>query len=765
MVKLISLYASNFKKLDFDSPLKFKDGITVISGLNEAGKSTVLDAILYALYGKVMRPPGHVKDEDLLRYGANKATVWLEFFTEGKSYKIVREIRRSGTNNAFLDELLPGDIPRAVARKSRDVTAAVQRLLSDVSFEEMISSNVVAQKDLNRLVEKGSDRSEVINAFLHLESFNKAVKQLNDQRLDLEGTGQNRPGVIQNERERLTQLRRDLEEYHRRRTENDRIGREVDEARIQLRDLDPRYLELDSLQAHLTDYDKASSRQQELLADAKSKQDLLDNHKESISKLNVQIGESEGEASEYSDLPSPEQVSKVRNLAQVLSNATNQVTAKTAAVDIKAGELRTLSSQLEGYDKDSVIKAMKSKVSLRTYAAGMLTAFVALAVTLTLSIPIIPWILGGVAVLFLVLLVRNISRMNKLVTLQKVAGKFEVYADRDKELAELRVQLLDSKTVEESAQNQLQAGLGSLTRYGALASGELPPERARILLKQYEIDKAAMDSANGKLVGIRRTLNEQIARLDQVAMEENIQKLRQNATEVELPSLPSGVEFSKEFLAQIGSDKEEVAAQISAARALIQASEPTIDANNGYLDQHAGIELQVKDQETVIEKKSRELKVVKTAIDGIDKTAELRRIKFRPGVESYMDEILPSLTSGRYKAVLLDEDFGVQVFDPEAGEYRPKDVFSGGTEDQFLLAMRLAFALALVPEAKGTTLQFLWLDEPLGSSDEVRRSGIIEYVNTVLAKRFSQIFIVSHVGGLEDQIPNIVRLENGKVQS
>jgi len=145
----------------------------------------------------------------------------------------------------------------------------------------------------------------------------------------------------------------------------------------------------------------------------------------------------------------------------------------------------------------------------------------------------------------------------------------------------------------------------------------------------------------------------------------------------------------------------------------------------------------VKDQETVIEKKSRELKVVKTAIDGIDKTAELRRIKFRPGVESYMDEILPSLTSGRYKAVLLDEDFGVQVFDPEAGEYRPKDVFSGGTEDQFLLAMRLAFALALVPEAKGTTLQFLWLDEPLGSSDEVRRSGIIEYVNTVLAKRFS----------------------------
>jgi exonuclease SbcC len=54
----------------------------------------------------------------------------------------------------------------------------------------------------------------------------------------------------------------------------------------------------------------------------------------------------------------------------------------------------------------------------------------------------------------------------------------------------------------------------------------------------------------------------------------------------------------------------------------------------------------------------------------------------------------------RYSVQLryIDGDFGVQVFDPEVGEYRPRDVFSGGTEDQFLLAIRLAFALALMPE-------------------------------------------------------------------
>ena len=49
MVKLHALYAHNFKKLKLSSPLQFSEGITYIAGPNESGKSTLLDAILYAL--------------------------------------------------------------------------------------------------------------------------------------------------------------------------------------------------------------------------------------------------------------------------------------------------------------------------------------------------------------------------------------------------------------------------------------------------------------------------------------------------------------------------------------------------------------------------------------------------------------------------------------------------------------------------------------------------------------------------------------------
>jgi exonuclease SbcC len=128
-----------------------------------------------------------------------------------------------------------------------------------------------------------------------------------------------------------------------------------------------------------------------------------------------------------------------------------------------------------------------------------------------------------------------------------------------------------------------------------------------------------------------------------------------------------------------------------------------------------------------------------------------------------MGLILPVITSGRYKAVQLDDNYTVQVFDPDAGEFKPKEVFSGGTEDQMLLAMRLAFALALMPQAKGRNPEFLFLDEPLGSSDKVRRDGILALMHKELSQNFKQIFLVSHVGDLEAEANSIIQMDNGTV--
>src|SRR5947199_8644508 len=91
----------------------------------------------------------------------------------------------------------------------------------------------------------------------------------------------------------------------------------------------------------------------------------------------------------------------------------------------------------------------------------------------------------------------------------------------------------------------------------------------------------------------------------------------------------------------------------------------------------------------------KELDVLKYSVKGLEQTSESLRNRVKPQVERYMGLILPVITSGRYKAVQLEEDYTVRVFDPEAGEFRPKEVVSGETEDQVLLAMRLDLARAL----------------------------------------------------------------------
>ncbi|MFW9889723.1 MAG: ATP-binding protein, partial [Candidatus Thorarchaeota archaeon] len=150
-------------------------------------------------------------------------------------------------------------------------------------------------------------------------------------------------------------------------------------------------------------------------------------------------------------------------------------------------------------------------------------------------------------------------------------------------------------------------------------------------------------------------------------------------------------------------------------------------------------------------------------INAISKTSENLRNRVRPNVEAHMQSILPIITDGKYAAVQLTDRYDVKVFSPDAGEFLEKEIFSGGTEDQFLLAARVSFALALLPESKHSQPEFLFLDEPLGSSDEVRRDGIMKLTNTLLSEVFPQIFIISHVSGLEDDVDHVIELVEGQV--
>jgi exonuclease SbcC len=151
-----------------------------------------------------------------------------------------------------------------------------------------------------------------------------------------------------------------------------------------------------------------------------------------------------------------------------------------------------------------------------------------------------------------------------------------------------------------------------------------------------------------------------------------------------------------------------------------------------------------------------------------------RRIvnKVLPATMDYMRQILPTLTRDRYHdAQLDDETYKIQVWDERAnnadgqgGAFKEKNIFSGGTKDQFSLALRLAFALATLPQGRGTAPSFIFLDEPLGSFDDERAQALIFLLTEgEIAQAFDQTFLISHVRVDERLFTHRVIMEHGRV--
>jgi len=135
-----------------------------------------------------------------------------------------------------------------------------------------------------------------------------------------------------------------------------------------------------------------------------------------------------------------------------------------------------------------------------------------------------------------------------------------------------------------------------------------------------------------------------------------------------------------------------------------------------------------------------------------------------PSTIAYMRRLLPLLTGGRYYDAQLSEDYKIEVFDDRAGRWLRKNLFSGGTQDQLSLALRLAFALATLPEERGAAPSFLFLDEPLGAFDSERAGALLHLLaEGEIAESFDQIFLISHVRVPGASFDHHVTLSEGRV--
>jgi len=135
-----------------------------------------------------------------------------------------------------------------------------------------------------------------------------------------------------------------------------------------------------------------------------------------------------------------------------------------------------------------------------------------------------------------------------------------------------------------------------------------------------------------------------------------------------------------------------------------------------------------------------------------------------PSTLDYMRRLLPALTDGRYFDARLTDDYRIETWDERAAAWQKKNLFSGGTKDQFSLALRLSFAMATLPEERGAAPSFLFLDEPLGAFDDQRAGALVHLLTEgEVAEAFDQIFLISHVRVDDALFDHRIVMEGGRV--
>ncbi|MGB9630415.1 MAG: AAA family ATPase [Candidatus Methanodesulfokora sp.] len=220
-MKLISVDLRNFRS-HINTKLDFSDGVIAIIGENGAGKSSILEAINYALF-----PMSYRNQEELMRKGSREMIVSLVIEIDGKQYRITRA-RREGKPESKL-EVRQGDMWRMIQHGSQDVNKSLEELglRSDI-FENTI---YIRQGEIASLLNaKPAERKKIVGRILGTEDLEEIYEELRDIISEIKQRESGLEGEVKrigNLKEELGRIKDDLAKKNEEKSELERKEKEI----------------------------------------------------------------------------------------------------------------------------------------------------------------------------------------------------------------------------------------------------------------------------------------------------------------------------------------------------------------------------------------------------------------------------------------------------------------------------------------------------------------------------------------------------------
>lgn len=165
-------YGPNFQTIDF-TPYS----LICLAGKNGHGKSALLDALTWALWGQARKINGAVKaDEGLVRLGAQSMIVRLDFIVNNIVYRVKRECTLSGTKSAVVLEfgMIDQETETLIPLTDKTIKATQEKITAclGLDYDGFVNSVFLRQGQSHEFSKKTpKERKDILSTILGLDNY------------------------------------------------------------------------------------------------------------------------------------------------------------------------------------------------------------------------------------------------------------------------------------------------------------------------------------------------------------------------------------------------------------------------------------------------------------------------------------------------------------------------------------------------------------------------------------------------------------------
>ncbi|HIE46739.1 MAG: AAA family ATPase [Nitrosopumilus sp.] len=164
-----------------ETKLEFENGVTVFVGDNGAGKSSIIDAITFSLFGEHTR---HKKrsNKPLIKRGSNQSYVKIEFIINNKKYQVLRKIDSKGNLVVTFAEITNNNRIEIAAGERKQMnestTDEIEKIIG-IDFEKLKIASIVQQGELNSIINASPKVfKELLNAIIGIDKLDIASEYM-----------------------------------------------------------------------------------------------------------------------------------------------------------------------------------------------------------------------------------------------------------------------------------------------------------------------------------------------------------------------------------------------------------------------------------------------------------------------------------------------------------------------------------------------------------------------------------------------------------